>query len=62
MATRTPQLMLLAGMETGNEGQSAPTRTSSDDGMGLLAGMLLTAAVGDRPIAQVFTWLTDSNE
>ncbi|WP_316318470.1 type IV secretory system conjugative DNA transfer family protein [Clavibacter michiganensis] len=31
-------------------------------GMDLLAGMLLAAAVGDRPIAQVFTWLTDPNE
>ncbi|MFH6681155.1 type IV secretory system conjugative DNA transfer family protein [Clavibacter michiganensis] len=31
-------------------------------GMDLLAGMLLAAAAGGRPISQVFTWLTDPNE
>lgn len=31
-------------------------------GMDLLAGMLLAAAVGNRPIAQVFTWLIDPDE
>lgn len=31
-------------------------------GQNLLAGMLLAAAVGGRPIAQVFSWLTDSTD
>ena len=31
-------------------------------GQNLLAGMLLAAAVGRRPIAQVFSWLTDSTD
>jgi type IV secretory pathway TraG/TraD family ATPase VirD4 len=45
---------------SGSRATDAKTDAFFDSaGQNLLAGMLLAAAVGDRPISQVFSWLTD---
>jgi type IV secretory pathway TraG/TraD family ATPase VirD4 len=45
--------------------RNANTRTDAyfdSEGQALLSGMLLAAACADRPITQVYAWLTDEND